>query len=461
MGPKPIAYPTPKAVKPKPVPAPAPAKPKVTTPKPVTPKAPVVSGGGRSNAPPRAGTPGWKEYTAARWHKKHDGVIPTSTYKATPVAVAAPEDPIMTLFRSTLDQIKSSATPVDDAAIRKPYDDASVVAGGLGGGLAAAELDNYGKTQAQYTAARGDAQGQAASFGIANGAGTAGAGLGGDSSGMLAQQSQAQQNAAVGAASAWQQLLNRVGTAAVTKAHSDQQTDIDRASESLAASLPGMYQAQDTLNLQRDTAEANNRYLLSSLDAKQRQFYQSDATTRRGQDVSTANNKRSVQGANDRSDASIEAENQRSANTIQAANDRNAATIKGASQRAALQKKSGVKGTDKVLKLITPATVKDDRKLTGHWVTYVADPTGVNAGATPTRQYVPVGQSAPTLEGYTAGNAANGLPVYAPAKSGKKATTGVTLKAWNEGVGIYMNENGWTRAQAQKYMQRLTPKPKK
>lgn len=478
MTPQPIArpknYKAPKSKAPKPIPRPANyqepqgphpiPRPASQTPKAPAPYKPGDDRGGKSTVPlnPQPGQKGWAAFTAARWHKnnptagKGGGAPPggaTTTTAATP-----PEDPIMTMFRSTLEQIKANSTPIDETLIRQPFRDSQVVANGLGQGLAAAEQDNYGKTQGQLTSARDEANASAARYGTATGAGP-GQVNPADSQGdtLLAQQSQAQQNAAVGASRAWSDLLERLGTAAVSKAQLDRQGGIDQASMSLAASLPSMYQARDSLDLQRDTAQANNRYLLSSLDAKQRQFYQQDSTTRRGQDVSAANNKRSVTGANDRSDASINAANTRNAATIAGANSRNAATIKGAATRAKVAAKAGVKGVSEAVKAITPGTVKDSRKIVGYWVIYPVDQTGINAGGSPLRQFVNDPKTATTPEGYLPNKV--GKPEYSPA--GVSKNTGVTLAMWNKGVGILRVQNGWTLAQARAQMQKISPKPPK
>lgn len=371
------------------------------------------------------------------------------------VKVAPPEDPIMAIYRSTLAEIRKAAGPIDDNAIYKPYGEGMVVAGQIGQGAAAADAANSQRAQDQYGKASAEANAHAAAAGISAG-GVGDANVTPDTTpGLLAQQSQAQQDAAIGAATAWQQLLNRVGRATVSKAHTDQETSIGQASMSLAASIPSMRNAKDTLDFQKKSQHDTDVYLRSTLTEKQRAAMAAEELADkklRGEQLTAAEELtiKKYNAITGRTNATT------GQGQLKERIRNDNLTYKGAMTRARMAAKNGVEGLDQVLAAIKPDKATQETPVTGYRVTYLADPNGINAGGPAINTTVTDPNQSPP-DGYLATKSGKSNPVYGP--TGKVQGGGVTLAGWNKGVGILMVRNGWTKAKAIKEMKKITPQP--
>jgi hypothetical protein len=353
----------------------------------------------------------------------------------------------MSAFRTALAQLNSSTPAVDSAAIYAPYRASEAVTGQLGTGLQQAELNSGQAAQSQYGNALSTAQQQAAQFGISAGAGANPTALQNTGAAPLAQQTNAYAAAAPAAAAQWQALLERTAGAKVADAQLQRETGLTQARQSLATALPGAIQNEEQLGFQKQTQRENMGLAYSQLSAKDRQYAQQyglDALKLKLDAGTTA--------------ARTDLETRRYNETVR----HNKATEAGAAVRAQrLAKTNKVLGVSQVLSAIKIATpsASSTTKVAKGWDVQVQpyDKDGNPLGPV-TKMHGPSADWAPA--GYKNVGGATTHYNTAPAKPG--ATPGLKLSQWNKGVGILMTNNpGMSKAQAMKYMQQITPKPKK
>lgn len=389
--------------------------------------------------------------------KKPKVTKPKTTVSSTSVVRrAAPLTPQQTaegFFRSTLEQIRSLQKPVDTAAIAAPYTAAQGATTQLGAGLAQSLIGTGGQAQAQYNAGRNDAQQHAAAFGISAGAGANPMALEDNGSQLIGQQTQAQAAAANQAAAAWNQLLERTKAAATSKAVSDRAASDQQVETSLASNIPQWRQNAETLAFQKQTAKQNNDYLLSTLTEKQREARNKIRVQERGQDMRSATAAAGEAGQDARLTRSIAA-GEKHDKTTQAGLNKRAQNV--------ITKTKNSAGMTQILAALKPTAGGKVTEGAG-WVASVQqiDPTT-------NEPYGPI-MSLPVKD---VRESQQGMPGAVPktfkivgakavTKSVPGASQGITLASWNKAVGIAMSQRGMTRAEAQRFVQNLTPRPKK
>lgn len=223
-------------------PAPKPVKP-VAMVKPPAPHVPHVPGG-RVQPKPRVTMPAQPKPPA-----------PTAT------------DTAMAAFHTALSQLQGAIPQVDPNAIYAPYRSSEAVAGQLGTGLQNSVLQSGQAAQAQYQAGLGEAQKQAAQFGIA--AGGQPTALENAGTPALAAQTNAYAAAAPAASAAWQALLEKAGATAVNTANQNRAGTIASGTASLASSIPGLINDAKTQAFQAKSEKFNEALANSQLTAKQ------------------------------------------------------------------------------------------------------------------------------------------------------------------------------------------------
>lgn len=175
----------------------------------------------------------------------------------------------MSAFRTALAQLNSTTPAVDANAIYAPYRASEQITGQLGQGFQQHVLDSGAQAQQQYGNALGQAQQQAAQFGISAGAGANPTALQNTGAAPLAQQTNAYAAAAPAAAAQWQALLERTAGAKVADAQLQRETGLTQARQSLATALPGAIQNERQLGFQQQTQKENMGLARSQLTAKQ------------------------------------------------------------------------------------------------------------------------------------------------------------------------------------------------
>lgn len=381
----------------------------------------------------------------------------TKTTKGTPPAVAPqpPEDPVMSVFRSTLNQMRSLQTPVDEAKIRAPFQATGETTQHLGDAWAGQAQATGDTALRDYTGVRDAARQRGNAWATSAGAPVAPEPTTDPNSQMIVNLTQAEVGAAHGAAAAWRDMLERAGGAAVSAAQLRQTEQNSQNEQQLAASLPGAYQARDTLAFQKQSAADNTAYLNATLTEKQRARMQADATTRRGQD------KRAGTAA-----AGVTAADRRLAKTIKDHERHDDQTQKGLNTRAKKAAANGkLQGMPQVLAALKIA--KPSKTKTGKgWKVAVRniDPaTGQGYGDAHTQIFGDARYA-------NQGGGPDGVPatfeiVGTPQPNmvdEQTPSAGMTLEQWNRAAGILWAANkstGMTPEMARQTLQRITPKP--
>lgn len=402
------------------------------------------------------GQPGWKARTEKRWARNNQPQIKAAAAArakaaaapAGPVVDTSPEGQAMTTFRSTLAQLNALTPEVDALAIRKPYEESKVATGQLGEGWRQASVAGGQAAQSQFNTARDDAQSSAARFGISAGAG--GANMAIDTSKgdlLLAQQTQANQAAAVAAAAAWQGLLERTAGGAVSKAQSDRQGVIDTGKRDLALSIPGMVNQEKDRAFQQGVANDNRNIALSQLTEKQRASMTAEDLRKYGIDVAAdtaAAGRRTTERGQDKT---YEAAFARATETNRHNLKTEAATL--AKQKAAA--KAGIKGLSDVMKL-NPKAGAEVNTPTGFYAMY--KPINAQGEVTGPAQRIAIDRKDAELSGYrlVRGSSTTRYQKLPSEKSGFNWGT------YRQQIAILVAANpGMTPQQAAKY---LTPTPK-
>ncbi len=222
------------------------------------------------SAAPKAGSPGWKAFTAQRWATNHPNA-------GTPKAPAAPKQTAdqaatgnaMAAFHTALAQLQGAVPQVDPTAIYAPYRASEAVAGQLATGMQGSIQQAGQAAQNQYAAGRDLAQQHAAQFGISAGAGANPTQLQDSGTPALAAQTNAYASAAPAAGSAWQALLERTGAAQVNAAQQNRANTIASGTASLSATIPSLIGDAKTRAFQAKTEKFNEGLAKSQLTQKQ------------------------------------------------------------------------------------------------------------------------------------------------------------------------------------------------
>jgi hypothetical protein len=210
---------------------------------PVTPKTPKITKPGKT----RVQKPG----------------VPAARVVADPATDAA-----MNAFRVALKQLQTTVAPVDQGAIYAPYRQSEAVTGQLGTGYQTAMQNAGNAASSQYTTGLNAAQEAAARFGISAGSGAGPTALQNTGTEGIAKQTQADSASAAAGTAAWQALLERAAAAKVSDATLQRSGLLSQAGAQLATNIPSAIGNEKQLDFQRHASDANNAYLLSSLDQK-------------------------------------------------------------------------------------------------------------------------------------------------------------------------------------------------
>lgn len=395
---------------------------------------------------PKAGSPGWKQFTEERWAANHSGQIAAAA--APKPAPVTPQDAALAAFHTALAQIQGAVPAVDPNAVMAPYKASEVAAGQLGTGLQGSVLQSGQAAQQQYQQGLGQAQQQAAQFGIA--AGGSPTQLQNNGTQQLATQTNAYAAAAPAAAAAWQALLERTGANAVNTANQNRASTIASGSTSLAASIPSLINDAKTQAFQQKTEGFNERLAETQLTDKQAADLRDYNLN-----VTKANNT----AANDKTTTSI------SASRLAETKRHDRATEKGLATRARAAAKTGAKGIPQVLaalKISTGTGATTTKAAKGFDVQ--VQPWGIKSDGTTGALGPAVTKHLPRLDATLPGykiltNTAT--THYETVPSSGTAGGGMTLAQWNKAVGIYQQYNGVSKSDAVKAVQQITPRPPK
>lgn len=395
---------------------------------------------------PKAGSPGWKAFTANRWAANHpnagQGSGSGSTQgdgglgapKVTPDQAAT--NSAMAAFQTALAQLKASTPPVDAAAIHAPYTASEAVTGQLGTGYQQAQQNAGAAASQQYTQGLNDAQKAAASFGISAGAGANPTQLQNTGTAPLASQTLANSASAAAGVQQWQQLLEKAAADKVSGATVARDQGLTSATQGLSATIPQAIMNEKTLANQQASSRANNAYLRASLTAKGQAQY--DANVLRQEGINAGITKAKIQqtGANSRSSASINAANARSAASITAAGQRQAKALAAAQKKATV---AGIKGVSQANSLLKPSASTKGAYRGWDVAVQPMNADGTPKGPVQKNFHGPTKTWAPP--GYrNVGGATPHFDKNAPAGG----TAGVSLATWNRALAILKTSNPGT-----------------
>jgi hypothetical protein len=351
----------------------------------------------------------------------------------------------MTTFRTALAQLKASQAPVDSAAIYAPYRASEQVAGQLGQGLQSSLATAGQNAQDQYTKGLGQAQQQAAQFGISAGAGANPTALQNNGTAQIASQSQAQQAAAPQAAAAWQQLLERTAAAKVSDAQLQRSNLLSQGEATLSSNLPSLIGDEKTKLAQAHAQRFNEGLARTQIDAKQKADLRSYL-------LGAAKVQTSAKSASD-SNAIKRAALSEKTTTDQAKLAQGAEKI-ALTKRTQAAKNNGLKGIDAAVKALSGTTSGSSTKSVakGWKVTYQPlDPdTGSPSGNVTTIHM-------PSKKAPANGKFISAETNYATVPN-TPSTTGVTQKQWDTQMRALIAQNPGKAKQVKAF---LGPRPKK